>query len=60
MRKCLRPLIGEVPYEILQKYGNKIAEIMEEYAGNTGLVGGLIGGFFGVILGAIISIILGG
>lgn len=35
MKKCIRPLIGKIPHEILKKYGDIIAERMEEYANNT-------------------------
>ena len=50
MKRCIRPLIGKVPYEILQKYGDIIAERMSEYADNTGKVGAIGGFIWGVII----------
>lgn len=35
MKRCIRPLIGKIPLEILKKYGDIIAERMNEYATNT-------------------------
>ncbi len=54
MGRCIRPLIGEVPSEILKKYGDKIAKRMTEYANNSSKVGILIGLFWGLLIGFLV------
>ena len=56
IRRCVRPLIGKIPIDILRKYEPAIYDRMSEYADNTGKVGMLMGFVGGFLLGMMIML----
>ncbi len=51
MKRCIRPLIGKIPYDILKKYEEEITERVEDY--------GSISQWCGVLMGFIIGLVIG-